>query len=395
MFSNRTDWNLTPNDLARLVDEKRRAGASILDLTESNPTRCGFQYNPELLDALRSERSLHYEPDPRGLLSARTAVAEFYARNGAAVDPANIVLAASTSEAYAFLFRLFCNPGESVLVPKPSYPLFDYLCALNDVEPIHYRLAYDDEWHLEAESLRGAVDSATRAVVLVHPNNPTGSFVKEHELAPIVGIAGRRNLPLIVDEVFREYPIGGIDGMAGSFAGLRSGLVCTLGGISKLLGLPQMKLAWIVLSGDSAAVRNAKNRLEIIADTYLSVGTTIQHALPKLFQISGGMTDQIRRRVAANHAHLCRSVGDSSMTVLNVEGGWNAILRLPAIHSDEEWAVQLLKEGNVLVHPGHFFEIEQNSCVVLSLLPEPTVFSQGISRTSDVVRSVVAQTRST
>jgi aspartate/methionine/tyrosine aminotransferase len=391
MFSSRTDWNLSPNTLSQILDEKRKAGEKILDLTQSNPTHCGFVYDPDLLQLLALEWSLLYEPDPKGLLDARLSIAESYDRKSVKVDPNNIFITASTSEAYSYLFRLFCNPGEKALVPKPSYPLFDYLCALNDVVDLHYRLGYDDEWHLESDSLRSRIDESTRLILVVHPNNPTGSFVKIPEQEQIVDTAIRHRLPLVVDEVFSEYPINAGEGYYGSFAGESRGLVCTLGGISKLLGLPQMKLAWIILSGDSAMVRDARSRLEIIADTYLSVGTPVQRALPELFHKGWGVTDQIRARIAANHSALCVATAQSPVSPLKTEGGWSAILRLPGILSDEEWAARLLKETNLLVYPGHFFEIDLDSCIVLSLLPPESAFLQGIKTIVSLVRSVLTR----
>ncbi len=389
MFSSRTDWNLTPNALTQLLEEKRKRGERILDLTESNPTACGFRYPPELAQSLASEQSLLYEPDPRGLLSARNSVAEFYDRKGIHVDPGNIFLTASTSEAYSYLFRLLCNPGETVLVPRPSYPLFDYLCRLNDVEPIHYRLSYDNEWYLDGESLRNGFDQSTRALLLVHPNNPTGSFLKNREAEQVVEISLQHNIALIVDEVFGEYQIDPGEEIYGSFAGEQRGLVFTLSGISKLMGLPQMKLSWIVLSGDAALVHDARNRLDVISDTYLSVGTPIQQALSTLFRGGQEISAQIRARITANHAWLRASTSQGPISLLKAEGGWNAILRLPNIYSDEAWALRMLQECNILVHPGHFFEIEQDTCIVVSLLPEETSFSDGITRGTSLVRTLL------
>ncbi|HTP13337.1 MAG TPA: pyridoxal phosphate-dependent aminotransferase [Bacteroidota bacterium] len=362
-------------------------GDAILDLTETNPTRCGFVYNPDLLRSLASDESLRYEPDPHGLRTARESIAEYYRRKGVATDPANIFVTASTSEAYSYLFRLFCNPGEKVFVPRPSYPLFEYLCTINDVEPCAYRLSYDDEWHIGSDAFR-EVDELTKLILLVHPNNPTGSFVKQDERELVLGVAAQRRLALVVDEVFGEFGIGESNARAGSFAGETTGLVCTLGGVSKLLGLPQIKLAWIVLSGDDALVREARGRLEIIADTYLSVSTPSQHALPALFREGPAVTDQIRARITANHRSLQDALAGSAVSLLKTEGGWSAILRLPRIASDEAWSIRLLKECNVLVHPGHFFEMEPPSCIVVSLLQGESVFRDGIDRIAGLVRSV-------
>jgi alanine-synthesizing transaminase len=387
MFSSRTDWNLTPNALSQLLAEKRKRGEQILDLTESNPTRCNFSYNPELLQALSSERTFQYEPDPHGLLSARKAIAEYYHQRATPVDPSNLFLTASTSEAYSYLFRLLCNPGESVLVPKPSYPLFDYLCTLNDVEVRHYRLTYDDEWCMDFDSVRAAIDTSTKALLVVHPNNPTGSFVKNREKEEILGLVQRHSMALIADEVFAEYSLTESEGRHESFASEGRSLVFTLNGISKLLGMPQMKLGWITVSGESGIVRNAMDRLEIICDTYLSTGTPIQRALPSFLDNGRRITDQIRRRIKANYDSLRSMTAQSSVSLFNAEGGWNVIVQFPRIMSDEEWALLILKECNVLLHPGHFFEIEQEACFVMSLLPQESVFSNGIRRVLEYMRA--------
>ncbi len=390
MFSSRTDWNLVPNSLHQLLEEKRKKGQRVLDLTESNPTRCGFTYDPAILQALSTEQSLKYDPDPRGLLSARQTVAQYYNRQHVALDPSNIFLTAGTSEAYSHLFRLLCNPGESILVPKPSYPLFDYLCALNDVEARHYRLRYHDEWELDFESMEGAIDSTTRAIVLVHPNNPTGSFVSLKNREAILRIAAERRVALIVDEVFAEFQLEETQKFEGSFAAERSGLIFALNGISKWLGLPQLKLAWIAVSGDNASTREASNRLEVICDTFLSVSTPVQQALPEIFARGQNVTDQIRTRIRENYGMIRQSLQQSSLSVLRAEGGWNVIIRLPRIMSDEQWAMRLLADVNVLLYPGHFFEIEQDACVVVSLLPQKSVLAKGIHTLDEFVRSAQA-----
>jgi len=389
MFSSRTGWNLTPNALSRLLEEKRRMGEPILDLTESNPTRCGFSYNSGIFRIPFPEKLSLYEPEPHGLLSARKEIAAYYDGKGIRVDPANIFLTASTSEAYSYLFRLLCNPGESVLVPKPSYPLFDYLCGLNDVEVRHYRLRYDGEWNLDVDSILENFGPSTRALLLVHPNNPTGSFVKSGDRRWIAEFAQSHNLSLIVDEVFGEFSFGSAGGGYESFAAEGSSLTFTLNGISKFLGLPQMKLAWITISGIDAVVQLAVKRLEIITDTYLSVNTPVQLSLGVLLGAGRSITDQVRGRITANYRTLHRMTAQGPVSVLNADGGWNAIVRLPGIMQDEAWALRTLKENNVLVHPGHLFEIEQEACAVVSLLPEQTTFSNGIAGLLECVRKAV------
>ncbi len=387
MFSSRTNWNLSPNRLTVLLEEKRSAGVRVLDLTESNPTRCAFSYDPALLNSLPTEQSLLYEPNPRGLRKAREVVAHQYRSQNIAIDADKVFLTAGTSEAYGFLFSLLCDPGNTVLVPKPSYPLFDYLCELNDVEARSYHLRYYDEWQIDLDSLGKSVDASTRAIILVHPNNPSGSFVKQREKEQIVTFARAHHLALIVDEVFLEFGMHEEKGMAMSFAGEQQGLIMTLNGISKTLGLPQMKLAWITVSGDQNSVDEAVKRLEVIADTYLTVATPIQHALGTLFQEGRKVTDQIRARVRENYEAACAMLRKTSLSVLHTEGGWNTIIRLPNTDSDEGWAMRLLKENNVLVYPGHFFEMDENTCVVVSLLPEALVFREGIRRLVQMVSS--------
>jgi alanine-synthesizing transaminase len=382
MFSTRTDWDLRPSPLFSLLQQKRASGEEVLDLTESNPTKCGFIYpSSKLLDADSLQRSTLYEPDPKGLLSARQAIADWYKRQNISVSPDRIILTSSTSEAYSFLFRLLCNVGDVVAVPKPSYPLFEYLARLNDVLCHEYRLAYDGEWHMDFSSVDDTLSSNAEALILVHPNNPTGSFVKKEERDRIVAEAMARRIPIIVDEVFSAFSFANDERRADSFAGIESTLTFTLNGLSKLLGLPQLKLAWIVVSGPDEECAKAVQRLEVIADTYLSVGTTVQQALPHLLSDRESMTEKILTRTRSNYESLRTAcVAGSPASVLHCEGAWNAILRLPAKQSDEEWAFELLQSSGVLTHPGHLFDIETKSCIVVSLLQEVGVFTKGIRR---------------
>jgi alanine-synthesizing transaminase len=382
MFSTRTDWDLRPSPLFSLLQQKRTSGAEVLDLTEFNPTKCGFiQSPPNLVDAASVQRSVLYEPDPQGLLLARQAIADWYKRQNISVHPSRIFLSSSTSEAYSFLFRLLCNVGDVVAVPKPSYPLFEYLARLNDVLCQEYRLAYDGEWHIDLQSVADGLSSNAEVLVLVHPNNPTGSFVKKEERDRIVSEARARRIPIIVDEVFSAFPFANDERRAGSFAGTESTLTFTLNGLSKLLGLPQMKLAWIVVSGPSEDCTKAVERLEVIADTYLSVGTAVQQALPHLLDDRETMSERILTRTRSNYESLRTAcAAGSPATVLYCEGAWSAIVRLPAKKSDEEWALELLRSSGVLTHPGHLFDIGTKSCIVVSLLPELQMFSEGIRR---------------
>ena len=393
MFSSRTNWNLLPNRLTELLEQKRSHNEEIIDLTESNPTRCGFQYDSKaLLDSLFFTNSPQYNPEPKGLLSARESICRHYATKNVHLDPGQIVLTASTSEAYSFLFKLLCNAGDSVLIPRPGYPLFEYLCTLNDVHAIPYRLQYDGEWHVDLDSLRGHISGNSRAVVLVHPNNPTGSYIKINEEKEVVDIARRRELSIIADEVFSEYDLGLAGERVGTFAAQRPVLTFTLDGISKLLGLPQMKLAWIVVSGPDDLQRQALARLELIADTYLSVHSAVQRSLPELFRLQASIAQQIQRRLVANLEILRSAIGPASgISLLRCEGGWNAVLRMPAIRTDEQWCEHFLESFNILLHPGHFYSMEAENCVVFSLLVDSGIFSRAISH---LIRSVANEATS-
>ncbi len=391
MFSSRTNWSLTPNRLAQQLDEMRRGRVSLLDLTESNPTGCGFGYDRQaILGALQDARSLKYSPDPRGLLSAREAVSKYYAEHGQRVDPGQIILATSTSEAYSYVFRLLFNPGESIAVPRPSYPLFEFLTRLDDLELRHYALAYDDGWRLDLEGVRRSLDNRTRAILVVNPNNPTGSFVAQEELDTLVDCCMRQRAALIADEVFLDYGFapesseGSDHGAAEAIMSSKTAaeiLTFTLSGLSKISALPQMKLAWIVVNGPAGEAGEALARLEIIADTYLSVSVPIQLALPALLDTRHTLQPQIRERTLRNlrwlDAHLSP---DISISRLKAQGGWYVILELPSTQSDEDWALELLRNDRVVVHPGHFYDFLTEGHLVLSLLPPPEVFEQGVQK---------------
>jgi len=369
LFSSRLNWNLETNRLSALLDAKRRAGARILDLTESNPTHAGFDYAPELAASLGDVRALRYDPSPRGLESAREAVSQYY---GGAIPASRILLTASTSEAYSHLFKLLADPGDEVLVPRPSYPLFEFLALLDSVQVRHYSLRYDGSWHIDFDSIERAITSRTRAIVLVNPNNPTGSFIKRDELERLESFG----IPLISDEVFADYEFARDDSRVPTLAGDRRVLTFSMSGLSKIAGLPQMKLGWIVVSGPNH--ETALDRLELIADTYLSVATPVQIALPALLASTIGQ--QIRNRTAANLASLRSIVKDSPIQMLNVEGGWYATLQVPRIRGEEEWSLLLLDQCDVLVQPGFFFDFESEAFLVVSLLTPPEVFERGIER---------------
>jgi alanine-synthesizing transaminase len=381
MFSARTRFDLAPNRLARALEEKRRTGAEILDLTESNPTRAGFSTPEDLLTPLGHPSGRSYAPSPLGLSSARAAVAGDYARRGYPVDPGRIALTASSSESYAFLFKLLADPGDAVLVPRPGYPLFDYLAGLESVLALPYPLAYDGQWHADLPALADAITPRTRAVVLVNPGNPTGSFVKKDEAVRLQALAAERGLALVSDEVFADYTWAADPERVTSFAADGPALVFSLGGLSKSCGLPQLKLGWIAVSGPEALRREALSRLELVADTFLSVSTPVQLAAGALLARRRELQAPIGERVRRNREALATRLGpDAPATLLGSEGGWYAVLQVPATVPEEERVVRLLEDRDVLVHPGYFFDFPREAYLVLSLLPPPSVFDRAIGR---------------
>ncbi len=382
MFATRTDWDLAPTGLAAALAARHAAGLPVLDLTESNPTRCGLAPPDEgLLDALARPESLRYDPAPLGLPEARAAVAEYYAAKGVALEADRICLAASTSEAYGYLFRLLADPGDEILVPRPSYPLLDFLAGLNDVRLVPYPLAYDGRWRIEVEALRACVGPRARALVVIHPNNPTGSFLLPGERDALVGLCRARGLALIADEVFGDYAFDAAGDRMATLAGTAGALTFVLSGLSKVAALPQMKLAWIAASGPEDLVRAAVGRLEVIADTYLSVGTPIQRALPAVLARRAEIQAKILARLRANRKELGERIGPGGpVEVLAAQGGWYVTLRLPAARDEEAWAVGLLERDGVLVHPGYLFDFAEGGYLVISLLPPEEAFREGIIR---------------
>ena len=426
MFSDRTNWRLTQNQFSQTVEEARARGVRLLDLTASNPTRVGLGYDPEaILGALRSERAMDYDPQAKGLLSARVAVARYYSERSAGgneeevagngstgeIDPERIVLTTSTSEGYSFVFRLLCNAGDELLVPKPSYPLFEFLADLQDVKLVPYPLIYDHGWQMDFHSLDRAVSRRTRGVVVVHPNNPTGSYVHESEIGPLNEFCQGHGLAVIVDEVFLDYRVGssegregntgslharmdrhppipslGRDDKTGSFTANDKVLTFTLSGLSKISALPQMKVAWIVTSGPAEHVRAAVARLEVIADTYLSMNAPVQWAVPTMLAQRRSIQQQLMGRVRQNLGELDRQLAkQQACQRLCVEGGWYAVLRVPVTRSDEELAIELVRKNSVLVHPGHFYDFETDGYLVLSLIAPTGEFADGAARVIEYV----------
>jgi aspartate/methionine/tyrosine aminotransferase len=374
-FSRRTDWNTEESELARAHRLRAQAGLPIADLTASNPTRCGFAYPADLLEALSRPEALDYDPQPRGSPRAREAVCGYYAGHGVAIRPERIVLTTSTSEAYSFLFRLLCDPESEIVVPQPGYPLFDFLAVLDDVRLKAAPLVYDQGWQIDPEGFRMAITAQTRAIVLVHPNNPTGHFTKPWEAEALARLCREFELSLIVDEVFLDY---GFRGAGASFAGGLDGVpVFVVSGLSKIAGLPQMKAAWIAASGPEADA--ALERLEVIADTFLSMNAPVQCALPAWLEGREAIQRQIQGRVTANLAELDRQLSRlAALNRLEVEGGWYAVLRIPALEADEQTALALLERG-VWVHPGYFFGMAESGWLVVSLLGPEAEFSTGVT----------------
>jgi aspartate/methionine/tyrosine aminotransferase len=378
MFSSRLDWNIRPNPIASLLDQKRLRGDRILDLTESNPTQAGIVYPAGgIAAAFSDERAVRYEPAAGGLASAREAVSGYYAARGIGVDPSRILLCASTSEAYSYLFKLLADPGDEILAPGPSYPLFDYLAKLESITIRQYPLFYDYGWHIDYSALESMTGARTRAIVLVNPNNPTGSYLKRAELHSLRRLCAKHNLALISDEVFSDYAFGSDPERVESLAGIVDAPVFSLSGLSKIVGLPQMKLGWMVI-GDGASYE----RLELIADTYLSVGTPVQLALPRLLEMRHEVQRQILARTSSNLEWLSRVARP-----LKVEGGWYSILRVPNIRSEEEWVLELLRRG-VLVQPGFFYDFQSGAYLVVSLLTPEDVFREGLAECLRMVQEV-------
>jgi aspartate/methionine/tyrosine aminotransferase len=381
MFSSRTAWDRRPNRVSKTLASRRASGARLIDLTESNPTHAGIAAPADLLLPLARAESRRYDPSPFGLRAAREAVAADFARRGFPIAAERVLLTASTSEAYAFLFKLLCEPGDEVLVPRPGYPLFEFLGTLEAVNVRPYPSAHDGEWHLDVAALRAAVGPLTRAIVVVNPNNPTGAYLKQGERDALEALCAERSLALVSDEVFADFPHVQDPRRAASVARDGPALAFALGGLSKGCGLPQLKLAWVAVTGPEAQRREALGRLEVIADTYLSVSTPVQVAAPDLLARREELQAPLRERLRANLDALgSRLSGDSPASLLAPEGGWYAVLHVPANVSEEERVSRLLEERDVLVHPGYFFDFPREAFLVASLLTPPADFAEGIDR---------------
>ena len=387
-FAERTNWEMLSNQLMARLRDMRHEGVQILDLTESNPTRCQFHYPKEkILVALSDPANMAYDPSPSGSLEAREAIAAYYQNKGFSISPHQIFLTASTSEAYTFLFRLLANPSERIFFPRPSYPLFEFLVDLNDIKMDVYPLQYKQDpqkqlaqWSIDFHALEAEIQSTTRGIVLVHPNNPTGSFIQEEERSQLNKICYKHQVAIISDEVFSDYkfqeeyvPLSLIDNV--------EVLTFVLGGLSKSLGLPQMKLSWIVVNGPEALVKSSTERLEIILDTYLSVNIPAQNALKTWLSWQPQMNKEILMRLKGNYRFLMESLPEvPECQLFHAQGGWYAILRLPSVQKEEEWVVDFLTKDHVFVHPGYFFDFYEEPCIVLSLLPSEDIFQEGVIR---------------
>ena len=380
MRSSRLPPNLETNALSRAIGEIRRRGGSIIDLTESNPTRVGLIYPPDLLVPLSGAEGLTYDPQALGLWPARAAVAADFRRRGIVISADRVAITASTSEAYAWLFKLWCNPGDAVLVPRPSYPLFEHLARLESIDAGAYDLEYHGSWRIDFASLSRAVSPRVRAILVVSPNNPTGSFLHRDDLTALTAVCREHGCALVGDEVFADYPLEPSPA-ATSVLGQGEVLTASLGGLSKSAGLPQVKLGWIGFGGPSAAVDEALASYEIVADTYLSASTPVQLAAPALIERGAAIREQIHARVRANLARLRERVrAFPSVDVLPVEGGWSAVVQVPSIVSEESLVLDLLNRDGVLVHPGYFFDFSREAFVIVSLLVQPEPFTIAIDR---------------
>jgi alanine-synthesizing transaminase len=403
VFSRRTNWPLTPNRFTAAVERHRAAGKQVLDLTASNPTTIGLHYNSAaILSGLSNAQAVKYEPDPKGLRLARDTVAAYYQERGTTVDPERIILTTSTSEAYSFIFRLLCEPGDEVLIAAPSYPLFEILADLQDVHLKSYPLFYDHGWHIDLHALAASITDQTRAVMVVHPNNPTGSYVQPNEAEQLHALCGQHQMAIVADEVFLDFAhtkavppsfVGPIIRCSDHLTENRqpkteneTAVTFTLSGLSKIAGLPQMKFAWIVVSGPDTLVIDAVARVEIIADTYLSMNAPIQLAAPALFETRHAFQRQLMQRITTNLAELDRQLSTAqTCRRLEIEGGWYAVLRVPATRSDEDLAIDLLEKHSVLVHPGHFYDFSSDGYLVLSLIAPEEEFSEAVKRLLEFV----------
>lgn len=382
MLSGRLNWSTEQTRLSRAIERARSEPMPVLDLSCSNPTAVGLPYpHDDIAAAFSRVTDYSYRPNPLGMLTARREIADQYERKGLSVSPEQIVLTSSTSEGYSFLLKLLCDVGDEVLVPSPSYPLFDYLIPLDTARPQPYWLAFDGNWFIDFDDLQRRINTRTKAIVVVNPNNPTGQYLKRHEAERLADIAVRNNLAIICDEVFVDFPHqSGIDETVLPFLEA-SAATFLLNGLSKGSGMPQVKLAWIIAAGPEAQRRESLSALELVSDTYLSVGTAVQLALPDLLQIGSRIRSSIRQRTEANLAAVNQMLRGSSAQALAVEGGWSVILQLPHTRTEEEWCLALLNNFRVIAQPGYLFDMFREPYIVVSLLTPPADLIDGIGAT--------------
>jgi aspartate/methionine/tyrosine aminotransferase len=387
VFASRLRQGADRNRIALALDERRATGRPIIDLTLSNPTRANFCYPPNLLTPLAHERGLEYTPTPFGLPSARQAVSDDFARRGVTIPPRQIVMTSSTSEAYAWLLKLMCDPGDAVLAPRPSYPLVEHLADLDAVKLVSYSLEFHGRWSIDVNSVREALElrgdgrSRVRAIILISPNNPTGSVLSPADLQAMEALARDRDVALILDEVFADYAFTDLQ-----VPDTRDALTFRLGGLSKTVGLPQLKLGWIGVSGPPVLVDDALERLETISDAYLSVSTPVQAACAEFLRDGAAVRHQIQTRIRRNLDELTSVVTNHpACSLLRPDGGWSAVVQVPALRSEETLVLDLLEQTGILVHPGYFFDFEREAFIVMSLLPEPAVFDPAVARLFDAV----------
>jgi alanine-synthesizing transaminase len=378
MFSDRTAWNLESNPLSKALANRIASAKQVIDLTESNPTKCGFHFEAQqILEALSHPASLNYDPVPQGLLSARNAVVDYYRSHECAVNVNDIFLTTGTSESYSFLFRTLCNPGDEVLIPQPGYPLFNFLADIQDVATAPYPLIYDYGWQIDFHALQRAINPRTRAIVIVNPNNPTGHFCRSDDMHHLNQICLEGDLAIIADEVFLDFSLG--KDMLSSFASNNKALTFTMSGLSKISGLPQMKVAWLIATGPETLKQQGVARLEMIADTYLSMNTPMQLALPALLELRHNFQRQCIARTRTNLAQLDRLLSTQKLcSRLNLEGGWYAVIRVPVTGGDDDLALELLNSRGVYVHPGHFYDFPADGYLVVSLITPEPAFTAGV-----------------
>lgn len=384
-FSKRIYWSTEENILTQKISDLKKAGIQLLDLTVSNPTLCDFNYlNQDLLQPFLNAKNLVYDPEPHGLLESREALCAYYADLGIQIHPSQIFLTANTSEAYAFIFRLLCEPHESILAPEPSYPILEYLSSINDLRLLRYPLTYAKKWAIDLETIADYYHQGPKATLVVHPNNPTGNYINEEERLLLDKLNRSINSAIISDEVFYPFSLESKVAQPTSFASNREVLTFTLGGISKFLGLPQMKLSWVIVSGPKDLRKQAIERLEIVSDTFLSAGTPAQTALPQWLQQGAAIQGEITERIRGNYDHLKNKLArETHLQLMVSEGGWNAVIRCPSSRSDEAWALSLLDHQHVVTHPGYLFDFTQGAYLVVSLLVKSEIFQEGIRKITE------------